>query len=820
MEEIGGSSTRFFLTLFVVFVLSNVQAQIQRREVQTSKTDQTIKIDGRLDETVWKNTKGTGSFVQLEPYNGRPSIQKTEVKLVYDNGALYVGAVLYDTAPDSIRMFVAPRDNLDNADYFGLMLDPFNNGQNAFAFAVSAGGVQMDMRMNDQLRRGEDPAWDAVWASSVSRNEWGWKVEMKIPYSALRFPKTDVQAWGLNLFRNIERHREVSTWNPIDNQISGLVKQNGVLTGIENVKPPVRLFLMPYFSAYVDYHNDQQNWNNYFRGGLDVKYGINEAFTLDMMLIPDFGQVQSDDQVLNLSPYEIQYAEKRQFFTEGVELFQRGDIFYSRRVGGIPMNIDAVDEALQEHEIVERNPLETQLYNATKVSGRTSNGLGVGFFNALTRTVDADLLDTITGERRSIQTQPMANYNMIVLDQALNNQSYISLFNTNVYRGSQYYSANVTGTEFRFENRDNSLAFGGVGVGTQKYYSSPTDDEFGYRLDTYIEKIKGKFQWGIQQELETEQYDPNDMGYSRRNNNMAIDIEASYNLLDPFGPFLKQTNYVRIGNDAQFRPSIYKGSYLMFRSFGTFTNHLTVGMYGFIRPWGVKDFYEPRVDGSFFYRDPSWSFSGFLSSDYRKTLAIDLELSYEAHSNFSNQREYVLEFEPRLKLGNRGIALWEVDAVFRDDEMGYVYDEEWNGEHDIYFGVRDNVSIENVLESRFSFNTKNTVSLRFRHYWANALYRSDFYELQKDGTLLPSDYSDDHDQNFNAFNIDMGYSWEFAPGSQMSVVWKNSIFSENHFSHDRYLHNLSEVLKLPQVNSFSIKLIYHLDFLYLRPKST
>jgi hypothetical protein len=197
-------------------------------------------------------------------------------------------------------------------------------------------------------------------------------------------------------------------WNPVDPKISGFVNQEGLWTGIEKIEAPVRLSFSPYFSTYVNHYPDKdpatKDWSSSVNGGMDLKYGISDAFTLDMTLIPDFGQVQSDNRVLNLTPFEVRYNEYRPFFTEGTELFSKGNLFYSRRVGGEPLHAYDIDDQLSPDEMIVENPLQSKLINATKVSGRTKKGFGLGVFNALTKPMYATVENTITKEKRKVQT--------------------------------------------------------------------------------------------------------------------------------------------------------------------------------------------------------------------------------------------------------------------------------------------------------------------------------------------------------------------------------------------------------------------------------
>jgi hypothetical protein len=303
---------------------------------------------------------------------------------------------------------------------FGIAIDAYNSGQNAFYFIVSAAGVQIDKIMSPT---GQDYNWDAVWNSAVQIDEDGWTVEIEIPYFALRFPQKPEQEWSINIMRRIERKRELSFWNYVNNAVNGFVTQFGVLTGIANIQPPLRLSFSPYMTAYFD-HNGTEGATS-ITGGMDLKYGINEAFTLDMTLIPDFGQVVSDNQVLNLSPFEIQFAENRPFFTEGTDIFNKGGLFYSRRVGQTFGRAQ-----LNESETLISRPTEAPLLNATKISGRNDHGLGIGLFNAVTNATYATVLNEETGEQESRQVDPLTNFNVAVYDQNLKNNSNFSFINT------------------------------------------------------------------------------------------------------------------------------------------------------------------------------------------------------------------------------------------------------------------------------------------------------------------------------------------------------------------------------------------------------
>ncbi len=307
---------KFSILIVLVFLLATGTAQ---KMVQAVKITHAPKIDGVLNEEVWRTAPIADNFIVNQPKFGDTASQKTEVKILYDDEAIYVAAHLYDN-PLLIRKQLTARDNEDrqDVDLFGIVFDTYNDKQNGFLFLVTSANVQTDAKVSSNQTvdnsnsfgakissSGIDNTWDAVWDSEVKIVNDGWIVEMKIPYMSLRFSKSEMQDWGINFYRLIRRLNEVDYWNPINPQISGLMNQSGILKGLKNLLPPLRLSFLPYISTgYSSTPTNNGSFNSVLHnGGMDVKYGINQSFTMDMTLIPDFGQTQSDNVVLNLSPY-------------------------------------------------------------------------------------------------------------------------------------------------------------------------------------------------------------------------------------------------------------------------------------------------------------------------------------------------------------------------------------------------------------------------------------------------------------------------------------------------------------------------------------
>ena len=807
---------KIILGICILLVINTIAYSLNnnKQTIEIKKVEHGPKVDGILDDEVWLNAPVAKDFIQYEPYNGHTPSLPTEVRIVYDNHAIYFAAIMYDNNPDSIFKDLGVRDDYSglNADLFTVVISTFNDGVNASEFMVSASGIQSDVKHNGNHG---DKNWDAVWESKVRITDKGWTVEMKIPYSALRFSKKDKQVWGVHFMRRIRRYREWSSWNFVDNQVQGKINQMGEMSGIDDVRPPLRLSVTPYVSGYLEKNGETNEWGNNFNAGMDLKWGINQSFTLDMILIPDFGQVQSDDEVLNLSPYEVRYSEKRQFFTEGTELFSKGNIFYSRRIGGRPKDANDVYNHVDSNEVVDYNPLETQLINATKISGRTKKGLGIGFFNAMTGAIDAEIKDTLTGETKKYRTQGFTNYNMFVLDQTLKNNSFISLANTNVLHAEENYNANVTATEFCIMNKENSYQIAGSGAVSQHYTDSVN---LGHKYDIEIAKTSGRFMFELQHTTESDTYDPNDMGYIRNNNESSWDLELQYDIKDPFWRVLNWRNQISFRHTSLYNPREYSSFEISARTHTTFRNHLSVGIFAHIRPFKRYDFFEPRVEGWKLELPRNYFLRSWISTDYSKKLAFSFSL--EAWQSLDDdQYGYEYGIGPRFRVNDKWMLTYNFYLNNSLNTFGYVESYEDSNENDvIIIGNRDRSTLVNTINSSYIFSNKASLSFKMRHYWSRVEY-TDFYQLLPNGKLTPSigydTYGNSADLNYNTFTIDMQYLWRFAPGSELSLVWKNAIYTNGNDIVNNFVDNLENTFAASQINSISLKILYYLDYQYL-----
>ncbi len=796
-----------FLHFFGIFILISLYAnsQTEKKTIIATRVSVPPKIDGELNDQAWQNLPIATDFIQMELTPGAPSKYKTEVKYVYDDQAIYVSALMVDEPKDSMDMQLTVRDE-EVGEIFGLTIDTYNDDINCFVFGVTAAGVQLDGKIS---ANGQDLNWNAVWYSKAKIIDNGWVAEIKIPFSAIRFSNEKEQVWGINFLRKVRKTKETAFWNYINPAVSGFANQFGDVTNIKDIKAPIRLSLTPYISAYAENYDGSKSYS--LNGGMDVKYGISDAFTLDMTLVPDFGQVQSDNKVLNLSPFEVRYDEHRPFFTEGTELFSKGDLFYSRRVGGTPIGYYDIDGQLKDGETINENPSASQLINATKISGRTKGDLGIGIFNATSANTYAVVVDSLNQERK-ILTQPLSNYNILVFDQALKNNSYISFINTNVMRNGSTYDADVAAALFAFNSKNNKYKISGSGKLSQKYNTGLNNPDLGYSSSWFAGKVGGNFQCNYTGSITTDTYDPNDLGILAFNNTVENYLNASY---DIFKPVWKVNNFhvgTSIVYGRVYNPSAFWNFGIYTESWTTFSKrYLSTGAWVNVEPIITYDWWEPRVSGRFYTFPRDYAGGWWLSSDYRKVFALDLRVRYKWFEE-NNRNTLAFGFSPRLKPNNKILLYHDFDREFNKDDIGYVS----NTDDAITFGRRNVLTITNSLNASYIFTNHMSLTLRLRHYWSKADYQA-YYTLNMDGSLTEDTaYNENANVNFNAFNIDLVYTWQFLPGSEMSLVWKNSILTDDSDVAQNYWNNVNNTLSSPQTNSLSLKLLYYIDYLFLR----
>ncbi len=802
------------ITCLLFLIQLSAFSQKKIKQIHAVKTEASFKIDGDINEEGWKKCPAITGFIEFRPNPGAKEAEqnKTEIYMLYDNNYLYVGGYCHEKSADSVSKELVGRDKIGNSDFVGIILDTYNDKINGSGFYVTPYGEQFDAKYSSTGN--EDPTWNAVWESAAKMQPDGWTFEMRIPYSALRFSNKENQTWGLNITRRRQKTGQQYFWNNVDPNVNGFINQEGEWTGIEKIKAPFRLSFSPYFSAYLNHYpyktEGVKDFTASMNGGMDVKYGINESFTLDMTLIPDFGQVQSDNKILNLTPFEVKYNENRSFFTEGTELFSKGNLFYSRRIGNQPIHYYDVANKIDSSEHIVKNPTESKLINATKISGRTSKGLGIGFLNALTNTMYAIVEDS-HGNQIKIKTNPLTNYNILVLDQSLKNNSSVSFINTNVLREGNDYNANVSAFVFNINNKKNIYNWNG-NISLSNIYNKDGHTVTGYMHNLGFGKTSGRFNFQINQQLTDEKYNPNDLGILFNNNFLDHYLYVGYNWNKPG----KWYNNIHLNNNftysRRYRPDAYQVFNYNGNINGQLKNLMRTGINITYNQQG-NDFYEPRVADRVYKSPSSASFNGWALTNTSKKYYCYIGTTF-GYSNLFHNKYYQLDFENNYRFTDKFSIGHSIILSPSYNQAGFA---DISGT-DIIFSRRDRTTVENIFNSKYNFNKRNGITFRLRHYWSE-VEAKEFFTLQQDGSLLKNTtYNKNNNQNLNIFNIDMAYTWEFAPGSFINIVWKNSVYSGDKLINDSYFKNFNHTVSAPQNNNISLKVIYYLDALSLRKK--
>jgi hypothetical protein len=402
-------------------------------------------VDGRLDEPVWADAEAATTFTQQDPDEGQPATERTELRILYDDEAVYIAARMFDSEPALIARRLSSRDGDADADMLEIYLDPMHDHLTGATFRISASGVQRDaIVFNDSW---DDSSWDAVWDSAVSVDDDGWSAELRIPLSQLRFTFAERQTWGMNAVRFIRRKNERDWLELVRKNESGLASRMAHLTGLDGLRPRRHVALLPYTATRAEFVAPATSGNPFNDGsrgfaaaGLDLKWGVTSNLTLDGTVNPDFGQVEVDPAVVNLSAFETFFQEKRPFFLEGAQIFgnfgQGGSnnfwgfnssdpsLFYSRRIGRAPqvgVSGDFTDA-----------PGATTILGAAKLTGKTKHGWSIGMLNAVT---DRETARTVAGAVRGrAAVEPLTDYVVLRMQREIGRRAGAGFLATAVSR--------------------------------------------------------------------------------------------------------------------------------------------------------------------------------------------------------------------------------------------------------------------------------------------------------------------------------------------------------------------------------------------------
>ena len=832
------------------------------------------RLDGRLDDPAWSQAPSYAGFIQREPQEGLPAAERTEFRVVYTDEALYIAIRAFDTQPDRIVGQLTRRDANSPSDWLIVTIDSYRDRRTAFDFWVNPAGVKLDLyRSNDTE---EDNSWDAVWDVATARDRDGWTAEFAIPFSQLRFAQAAELTFGFNVCRQVQRLNEFSCWRPLPRSASGLVSLFGDLEGLSGIRPPRRLEVLPYTvgraaRTITEPGNPFRPGEDYAaRGGADVKLGIGSNLTLDATVSPDFGQVEADPAVLNLTAFETFYSERRPFFTEGVNIFRfplslgDGDganeqLFYSRRVGRAPQGTpDVPDGGFAE----ERQ--QTTIRAAGKLSGRLPSGWTVGLLGARTgpERVEVDS----AGTRTSQVVEPATNYFVGRLARDFRNgRTMVGLFGTALNRELPDHldwlrsSAYSLGLDWTHRFRRDTYQFRGRFVGTHVLgstdallrtqrssarYFQRTDRDYGPYLDSTATaldgyggmmefgKISGRWQFLTAVDVRSPGFEPNDVGYMRDVDQIVHVVWVGYREFQPGRVFQDYGINVNYWNAWDFGWNKYQSSGNINGNF-TFRNYW--GGYAGVELTGGGHSNAALRGGPSMLREGRLGGWGGFSSDARKPLRGEINTSWGVSGASGSWQFDVspdLAWRPsgRIDLSVGPSVGWNVDDAQWLDRVVAL------GATRYLFGRLHQRTVAATIRADLTFTPTLSLQVYAQPFVTQGHYvnvkqvadprasayagRYDVFGPDRLTRNAGGDIAIDLDRsggtditienpdfNYMAFRSNVVLRWEYRPGSTVFVVWQQG--REDFTSDGRFrVGGFRDLVRTMPENTFLVKVNY------------
>jgi hypothetical protein len=817
-------------------------------------------VDGKLDDACWKTGEWDGNFIQWIPKEGAAPSQPTYLKILYDDKNIYVAIRAVDREPDKISQRSGRRDEL-TGDEAGICFDSYHDHRTGFEFDLSAAGQKTDMILTNPMN--SDNNWNAVWTGKTGLEDSAWVAEYEIPLSQLRYSSEEVQTWGIHCWRWIDRLQEESDWEPQTSTGPGMLYLFGHLNGIQDLPKSRRIEIMPYALGKLNTFKKQagnpfassgNKWSGAF--GLDAKIGLSSNFTANVAINPDFGQVESDPSVMNLTAYETFYEEKRPFFLEGSNIFKYefndANLFYSRRIGHAPTYYPALGTG----DFIDY-PQNTSILSAVKISGKTSNGFSVGILHSITSKEDAEI--SSGGKTQHVSVEPPTSYTVARVQQDFNegttvlggiltstnrflNEEKFNFLNHNAFTGGVDLLHQWHDKEFYLDARlvastiqGDSSAIKILQQSSARFYQRP--DAGHLKFDPRLTALsgqggsikigkgsKGNLRYSTMINWSSPGLELNDIGYMQSADLFKNTNTISYSINQPQGKFRQlYYGFTEINNwdyafnylSSQFNPS-FSGQFLNKLSVNAHVCYFPNSLDTRILRGGNAMKVPSRVHGNV----------GF-NTDYSRKAQFSFNIFYEAGGKSSSSTYTIspgfnyrpigtLKFSVSAEYSANQNELQYVQRVSIDQKPAYLLGKIDQHTLSATFRIDYNISPELSIQYYGSPFASTGNFSRFKHVnnpLADKL--TDRYELLAP-TLNGKTYTsgqfsfDNPDFAFTQFRSNMVFRWEYRPGSQLFLVWSNERTDFRNISGSNLHDAFSGLRKVFPNNLFLIKLSYWL----------
>jgi hypothetical protein len=802
-----------------------------------------VKVDGELNDAIWQAVPPIKEFLQREPREGAAPTFETEARVAYDATALYIAVQAFDSDPKRIVGIRTRRDEGSPSDWISVLVDSFHDRRSAFEFDVNPAGVKQDSYWFNDTNN--DQGWDAVWDVAVSRSERGWRAEFRIPFSQLRYRPSETSTFGLAIIRKVGRLNETVTWPLLSKSANGYVSSFGELAGLRLESSPKRLEVVPYLVADVTTQpgepgNPLVNTTDPDGSlGLDLKYALRPGLTLTGTINPDFGQVEADPAVVNLSAFETFFSERRPFFVEGGGIFSFdidcndgncSGLFYSRRIGRTPRGQPDVPDGGYSSA-----PTQTTILGAAKLTGRMGN-FSVGALNAVTADEDAVIVNGAVQTRQTIE--PLTNYSVVRARREFTNQSSLGFMTTFTNRNldastrflpGQAYTGGLDG-DWRLGPKyairgflagstvhGDPLAIDDLQRNNVHSFQRPDSDHLaydptrtsmnGYGGSVSMSKIAGaRLVFSSNFGFKSPGFEINDVGFMQRADQRSMSNWMQIRYDKPSQKWLRSFRY----NLNQWASWNYDGDRLFsgynVNAHAVFKNNWGTGTGGNINPQPFDD--RATRGGPGVYGNAQRSIWAYLESDQRPAVSMGVftfnstdgkgTTFHDVNPNVSYRPSSFLKASVGLHLSlNHDDSQW-VEAT---DDGRYV------------FARIDQKTVG--IQTRLNYTVTPSLSIQlYAEPFVSAGDYSNFKELvdgrskSYEGRYQPTAYAGNPDFNYRSFRTTNVLRWEYKPGSTLFVVWQQGREATAPYGDYNFSRDFGAVFDAPTKNVFLVKFAY------------